>query len=73
VLGRRLIAAGCTLIAVGLLLQVQMPWLIELTGLGGSVFGLATKIGGPMVFAGLFALAMRPARAKHAAGHAPAA
>jgi hypothetical protein len=55
------VTVGIGLIWLGFVLQVlgQSPMIMATLGLEGTVFGLLSKLGGPFVFAGLFAFAVR--------------
>jgi hypothetical protein len=65
----RLMLAGGVVILAGIPLQMMDgdPGLMDRLGLPGTIFGLMTKVGGPMVFAGLFAAAIRQRRAERSA------
>lgn len=56
-----LMAAGVMVMLAGIGLQLAEPrlGLTALLGLGGTVFGLAAKLGGALVLAGLLALGLR--------------
>jgi hypothetical protein len=76
---RILMVAGIGVIGLGAAMEYFVPGspLMERLGLSGTVFGLASKMGGALFFGGLFAMAAaagRPAQAaQRQAGATPAA
>jgi hypothetical protein len=56
------LVAGFGMFGIGAAIEIAGlgPAIMQALGFGGTAFGLLAKAGGPMVFAGLFAVAVRP-------------